>query len=119
FKLYEYKIYYPIYGLWDTSFAYYGAIRNTIDKKVVLIRATQKNPDIIYDFNLDIGDSIKHGYGSHAGLTVDYIDSVEYCGVFHKRYITDSLPHDLHALIEGIGSTYGFIDPVFPHFESY
>lgn len=71
---------------------------------------------------LNIDDTIKIGYGSEDKQVVQEIDSVEYCGVYHQRYITWSNSGDsneIQAYIEGIGCSYGLIDPIFPHFESY
>jgi len=123
YKLFEYRIHYPIYGLPDTTSKYIGAIRNSENKKIIIIRRWTDFAEIIYDFNLNIGDTIKVGYGSDDKQIVQEIDSVEFCGIYHKRYITwksiNINPEEIQAYIEGIGSSYGLIDPIFPHFESY
>ena len=122
YKLFEYCIHYPIYGLSDTSSKYIGAIRNAENKTVILIHWWTAFPEVIYDFNLNVGDTIKVGYGSDDTQIVQEIDSVEFCGIYHKRYITwkntNIVPNEIQAYIEGIGCSYGLIDPI-PHFESY
>lgn len=88
YRLFEYCIHYPISGLTDTTSRYVGAIRNAENKKIILIHRWTVLPEIIYDFNLNIGDTIKVGYGSDDKQIVQEIDSVEFCGIYHKRYIT-------------------------------
>jgi len=118
FKLYEYAItgYPPIFYP-DTTLDYVGAIRNNSKKQIELIRSWQNSPEIIYDFNLNIGDTIITGYGSDWGISVYDIDSVNICGTYNKRYIIFSNPSPGLSFIEGIGCTWGFIDPI-PFFES-
>lgn len=123
YKLFEYCIHYPFYGLSDTTSKYIGAIRNSENKKIIIIRRWTDFAEIIYDFNLNIGDTIKVGYGSDDKQIVQEIDSIAYCGIYHKRYITwkntNIDPVEIQAYVEGIGCSYGLIDPIFPHFESY
>lgn len=102
---------------------YKGAIRNLDNKQVEFIWRTHDEPQIIYDFNLLIGDTIKIGYGSdqYIGngefLKIISIDSILFCGNYHKRYnLNDSLFFP-QSLIEGIGFNSGFIEPYFYQFE--
>jgi hypothetical protein len=119
-KLYEYAIsyFYPIYYP-DTIQSYYiGAIRNNSNKQIEYVRTWQNSPEIIYDFNLNIGDTIKTGYGSDWDISVSDIDSVNICGTYHKRYIIFSNSSPGLSFTEGIGCTWGLIDPI-SYFESY
>jgi type IX secretion system substrate protein len=100
---------------------YFGGIRNNESKQVEIVYYYRIEPEIIYDFNLSLGDTIKVGYSSEdynwKPLIVRTIDSILYCGEYHKRYnLNDSIPVP-QALIEGIGFTNGFINPIFFQFE--
>ncbi len=108
FKLYQFSIR-TWYGR-DSGLVYYGAIANdTANKKVFLIKNGQLEPETLYDFNLEIGDTIKDGIGMHFNLEVNDIDSVLICNRYHKRYVIQQYqtwPGD-QAFIEGIGLLYG------------
>ena len=106
-KLFEFSIsfydpgYYP-----DTTLTHYiGAIRNNASKQV-LYRSTWDTSDvIIYDFNLNLGDTIVLADGT---FIISYIDSIEYCGRYHTRYIESiGFPCLTKTLIEGIGFSNG------------
>ncbi len=93
---------------------YIGEINN-FDKTVRFISADNGNETIIYDFNLSVGDTIVNGYGGKQWsdlngeqLVISEIDSVDVCGEYHKRYIYNDW---MGAIIEGIGSEFGLIDP--------
>ena len=79
---------------------YYGAIRNDIPNKKVYL-----GTNVLYDFDLTIGDSILTNFGSPYKEPVSQIDSVLYCGEYHKRYSSPSG----YFIIEGIGSQNGLI----------
>ncbi len=108
-------------------FGYYGAIRNLDNKQVEIIYNWDvgDEPRIIYDFSLFVGDTIKIGYGSQYyeyydnPLIVKSIDSIEYCGNYHKRFnLNDTTFASIPvSLIEGIGFTIGLIEPYFYQFE--
>ena len=121
YKLYNYtkEISYspePDKVLYD---GYYGAIRNLDNKQVEIIYYYDDFSKIIYDFNLSIGDTIKKGYGSYETepLIVLSIDSIEFCGKYHKRFNLNDSSIIHQRLIEGIGFSSGFIQPLFHQFE--
>ena len=120
-NLYLYRIKTETFDLHpDTSCGYYGAIRNNSNKQVEYVNQDDTIPEIIYDFNLNLGDTIKNGYGKYEEhkLIVMSIDSVNYCGKYHKRYnLNDSTIMINQSLIEGIGFNSGLIDPWFHQFE--
>ena len=120
-NLYMFKIETETFDLHpDTSCGYYGAIRNNSNKQVEYINQEDTIPEIIYDFNLNVGDTIKNGYGKYEEnkLIVISIDSVNYCGKYHKRYnLNDSTIMINQSLIEGIGFNSGLINPWFHQFE--
>jgi hypothetical protein len=112
YKLYRYAVYLPIYGMPDTSFTFFGLIRNDPAKRVWL------NGEILYDFNLEVGDTIPFAPYVFNNKVICRIDSVQLCNRFHKRYVFDTNYSEVHALIEGVGSTLGFYDPIVNPFES-
>ena len=93
---------------------YVGAIKNQVDqKKVRMIYPSDFQSKIIYDFNLNIGDTIKsslHGY--YNNLVVTSIDSAKYCDKYCKVFkLNGGLNnHDTLSLIESIGFNSGLID---------
>ena len=80
-----------------------------------------KKPDTLYDFSLEVGDSIQYDFPEDAYIRtpiveVKQVDSVRVNGEFHKRIIGGQmgipLPTRLKPVwIEGIGSIHG---PLFP-----
>jgi len=89
-----------------------GAIReDTIEKKIYFHNFG--NEIILYDFTLEVGDTINYTTNLHYTLdyfkVVDSIDSVNVNGQFHRRwYLTNSLAGLTDIWIEGIGSVYRY-----------
>ena len=118
YKLYEEKLVSPIRGdHYYTTSSIIGFIRNSADKTVQYIPTGGDQPITIYDFNIDIGDTIKGEWYSiddiRSFIVVKVIDSVEISGRYHKRYseFGTGYPGDcspLH-LIEGIGYSNGLL----------
>ncbi len=114
YKLYETKI--QIYYTADTIYnIYLGLIGNFPDKTVKYIPSGEVEPIMIYDFNLNIGDTVK---GVYDGFVINNIDSVEICGRYHKRYSEFGTGYpdnpSFPALIESIGYSnglLGYFDP--------
>jgi hypothetical protein len=90
---------------------YKGAIRQDIpNKKVYFIPPISSTEYLLYDFNMNVGDTIQGYIASYSGTydTVILIDSVLVGNDFRKRwYINDW--YDIY-FIEGIGSTYGLLE---------
>lgn len=90
---------------------YYGAVRNDIPAKKVYFlpkgynSSYQGTGDLLYDFDITIGDSILKDFYSSYKEPVSQIDSVLYCGEYHKKFISPSG----YFIIEGIGSIHGLI----------
>lgn len=81
---------------------YYGEIRNdTLNRQVWL------GDFLLYDFNLQIGDSVF--YGCDRPQPIESIDSVLYCNQWHNRYNYTNDNGDNLYVIEGIGSIFGLI----------
>lgn len=93
---------------------YAGAIRNDhAARKTYIIPEQTSVEQLLYDFNWQVGDTIT-GYLNHTITafedTVISIDSVLVGSTYRKRWFID--PWYQVYLIEGIGSTYGLINPV-------
>ena len=80
-----------------------------------------KKPDTLYDFSLEVGDSIQYDFPEDAYIRtpiveVKQVDSIRVNGEFHKRIIGGQMGAPLATRltpvwIEGIGSIHG---PLFP-----
>ena len=93
------------------STGYKGAIRQDIAaKKVFFVPRTETTEQLLYDFTLQIGDTVK-GY-IQANLsqkdTIENIDSVLVGNAYRKRWLINSRYNI--CIIEGIGSTYGLVE---------
>jgi hypothetical protein len=90
---------------------YKGAIRqDTTNKKVFYVPPTDLNEQLLYDFTLQVGDTVKGFLESFAFQpdVVLSIDSVLVGDNYHKRWIINTC-YNIY-LIEGIGSTFGLIE---------
>ncbi len=95
-----------------------GAIRqDTTNRKIYIVLADSSYEDLLYDFSLQVGDTIKsvlHKLAQNCfGFNVETvlsIDSVSVNGNFHRRFnVSGSCGSP--SYIEGIGSSYGLIFP--------
>jgi hypothetical protein len=92
---------------------YKGAIRqDTTAKKVFFVPPYGNTEQLLYDFTMQLGDTIRGYLGSFAfqKQIVQSIDSVWVGNTYRKRWNIDT-NYDVH-IIEGIGSTYGVIEPL-------
>ena len=97
-------------GTWVQKGYYAGSFREDRPaKKVYFIPPAHTNEQLLYDFNLQVGDSVKGYIKSFTGTpeTVKAIDSVLVGNTYRKRWKINSV-YDIY-IIEGIGSTYGLI----------
>ena len=89
---------------------YKGAYRDS-NRVVYFIPDTSNIEYILYDFNLEAGDTIIHPFGgaacSNDTITVDYTDSVLISGKYHKTISFSSMAN----WIEGIGSLNYLLNP--------
>lgn len=90
---------------------YRGAIRqDTVLKKVYYVQPTDSVEQLLYDFNLQVGDTVR-GFtqeGIYGTDTVVEIDSVLIGSDYRKRWLINS--EYLVYLIEGVGCTNGLIE---------
>jgi len=106
------KTYHQVFSLVDSTLSnpnstYYAAIREE-NKRVYTIRGYY-DETILYDFNLNPGDTITYNLGEPFYRILKEIDSVQlYNGEYRNRYIFDAFigyPSDFSdTVIEGIGS---------------
>jgi hypothetical protein len=92
---------------------YMGGLRqDTALKKVFFIPNDSTNEKLLYDFNLNIGDTINFFILNKTyNLIVDNIDSVQISNLsYRKGYSLNSGVHYC-GLTEGIGSTTGLLEP--------
>jgi hypothetical protein len=98
---------------------YRGALRqDSAQKKVFYIYSGAANEHIIYDFSLNVGDTLEDGFNIIIG-----IDSALVGTSFHKRFLLSTsgqpqTPDTNYAIIEGVGSTKGLLNTIIPDFEA-
>jgi hypothetical protein len=92
---------------------YKGAIRQDILKrKVYFIAPASKTEQLLYDFNLQVGDTVK-GYlvrTPDSKNIIKSIDSVLVGAKYCKRWNFNC--NQGNYIIEGLGSTFGLIEPL-------
>lgn len=112
--------YKKIYGSTDFHFnlgtaSYLCALRET-GKKVYFVESGNANELLLYDFNLNVGDTAKvHNImGLYTKLKVDSIDQVLVNGQSCKRWIFNANGsfHARETWIEGLGSSFGLLWPL-------
>ncbi len=100
-----------------SDFTYLGNLRE--ENGYVYFMDTLNSIDTIYNFNLQIGDSVFYdfGWGSNY-LQIENIDSIEISGEYHKRFFIEepNYPPMLmsEVWIKGIGSVHGPLFPKYP-----
>lgn len=111
---------------WDgsPSSTYMGAVRQT--GSLVLFLDTTLTVDTLYNFNLQVGDSMRYpDFGAPSPyLTVEAIDTVMIQDYPHRRYKFSEYPQTLEDLftdtwIEGMGSIHGPLAPRMPSSLGY
>jgi hypothetical protein len=124
------KVYYSTYSkqynvpIKVVKQGYCFAIRQDIPNKKVYRTLVVNNTTIdtlLYDFDLNVGDTVPETYTtSHviAPQTVEAIDSIIFHGRQYKRLKLKYAIGFGAALIEGVGSPNGLIEPHFGFFEA-
>lgn len=94
---------------------YVGALRDdSISNKTFFIFANTNTDSLLFDYNLNVGDTLK-GITSSApfmSLVVASVDSVLVNGQFRKRWNFNQCNNNNLFVIEGIGSNAGLIEPL-------
>ncbi|MDD2199814.1 MAG: T9SS type A sorting domain-containing protein [Bacteroidales bacterium] len=98
---------------------YYGFLRqDTVNKKVYyrFFNAYNQQDTLFYDFNLNIGDTLKGYFSGFQILTVVLIDSILIGNNYRKRINFDTTNYPPGScnvsIIEGIGGTNGLLEGV-------
>ncbi len=87
---------------------YIGAIRDDINqKKVFYIPKGETEEKLIYDFNLNTGDTLYSYLNFFQPLIVDHVDSLLIGNEYHKRIVFRYVEAEI---IEGIGSRTGIVE---------
>lgn len=95
-----------------------GAIReDTIARKVYFLPTGSSTETLLYDFNLNVGDTVKTYITSVCmpGVIVTQIDSIFIHGSYRKQWTIERpgcLFNNHGKIIEGIGSTMGLLEPM-------
>jgi len=95
----------------DITAGYKGAIRqDTSNKQIFFLPPSDSVEQLLYDFNMQVGDTVKGYIESYAFQKdiVQSIDSVLVGSSYRKRWQIN--PWYGIQFIEGIGSTYGLIE---------
>jgi len=115
------KIYRSGYTLCSPFYyTYWGGLRqDTVSKKVYFLRPGNVDT-LIYNFNAQVGDTLKLAdcsgfYGSDVGYSfvVSVIDSVMVGNKYHKRFTDNSV--SFSSMIEGVGSSSGLLEGNMPY----
>lgn len=104
----------PIFNINNAS--YRGAIRE-INKKIFIVHFTNNSETLLYDFNLNVGDTAKviTYSGWQYAYKVASVDSINLNGQYHKRWKFNQYNPTFHYeeyWIEGIGSSFGLLSPL-------
>jgi len=107
----------PPFSPYQPSIGYQGAYRNDIaDQKVYLVLPDSTNEILLYDFSLEVGDTLS-GYFTFPDFSPCsflIVDSIEYIiinNILRKRMkITDENMCSSSYFIEGIGSSTGLLE---------
>jgi hypothetical protein len=106
---------------------YYGAFReDTVSRKIFFLPPGSTNDTLLYDFNLNLGDTLALSYINNPTFTgintVTSIDSILIGTEYHKRFEISAYNWGGNFspyvyLIEGIGSTFGLVAQLKPEPE--
>jgi hypothetical protein len=131
-KIQRFGVQYQLFGgnctndIIATYNEYRGAYRNdSVNKKVLFIPANEISDTLLYDFNLNINDSLPASflYNPLIGMNsyVSQVDSMLIGMNYHKRFWISSSTgiNQYMFLVEGIGSNQGLLALIFPQFENF
>ena len=104
-----------VYGCWFTFPGHAGAFRNdTSTRQVFIVPPGSSQEQVLYDFNLAVGDTISAYQGENVApqdQVVLAIDSVEIQGQYRRRWVfAPGLGDGEDSVIEGVGSKLGIVE---------
>src|SRR3990170_4659238 len=91
--------------------------QDTLKKKIYAIEKDSTNEKILYDFNLNIGDTVLSFLVFQNNncdiVTINNIDSLLINEIYHKEFFTIGcyFPNTDYSFIEGIGGSTGLLAP--------
>ena len=92
----------------DTISGYKGALRQDTSARIVyIVPPDSLTEQLLYDFKMNVGDTVKGYLAGYFPNIVVSVDSVMVGASFRKRWMVDETNNVY--FIEGIGSTYGLI----------
>ena len=102
-------------------FEYAGGFRQNIEnKKVFFVEINNDQEELLYDFDLNPGDTLPHAYNNqHDYAIVSSIDSVLIGNQYRKRFNLEYTVTGATEIIEGIGSNAGLLEPLFQFEDNY
>jgi hypothetical protein len=108
----------------DTSYyyqdEYIGALREDSNKRIYAFMNFSNQDTLLYDFNLQVGDTIQHGINHENPDTIivssidSLFDGTGYRKYFHLSNASSPGITNLPSIIEGIGSTKGLFSDFEP-----
>lgn len=99
----------PNPGIYYSRSEYVGAVRQDVNaKKVYIIPSNNTTEQLLYDFTMQVGDTLKGYLSALQNDVVVSIDSVLVGSAYRKRWVVN--PCYQIYLIEGVGSTFGLIE---------
>jgi hypothetical protein len=103
------------------SSGYVGAICEIPDSnKVNFIYPGSETAYLLYDYNMNLGDTLRGLLVQFDTLLVSNKDSIQINGVYHKRWTFTPTPDNVTSyLIEGIGTKAGLMEPLFSYFADF
>ncbi len=99
-----------------------GAIRYENEAKKVYYRPYQSSEEyLLYDFDLNVGDTLPASYVYNPEfteiITIDFIDTIIIAGDSIQRFHMDKAGFGGEYIISGIGSSLGLLEEITPYFE--
>ena len=92
-----------------------GVIRqDTLNKKIYVIPTDSTSEKLLYDFSLQVGDTVLSFLNGNCPttVTISNIDSILINGNYHKRFYLQNACSGIQIyFIEGIGSNFGLLYP--------
>lgn len=98
---------------WASFTGYMGALKeDSINNKTCFILPNQSNDTLLYDYNLNVGDTLKGILTGSCKMTVTSIDSVLIGVKYRRRWNFITCNEGLGYIIQGIGSDNGLIESI-------
>jgi hypothetical protein len=99
---------------WGVSPGYVCALRDdSILNKVFIVPPLSTADTLLFDYNMNVGDTVKGFIAECSNAVVTIKDSVMIAGQYHKRWFFNGcFSLCPQFIIEGIGTCYGLFEPI-------